>query len=80
MARIAQTTASAASAKVAADTIQVHGGIRFTWEHQAHLYLKRATTDAAPLGSAEAHRSRVAVLVLDGAEADRVPHIATGTS
>lgn len=79
-ASIAQATASAAFAKVAADTIQVHGGIGFTWEHQAHLYLKRATTDAALLGSAEAHRSRVAELVLDGAEADRVPHIATGTS
>ncbi len=77
-ASIAQATASAAFAKVAADTIQVHGGIGFTWEHQAHLYFKRATTDAALLGSAEAHRSRVAELVLDGAMAERVPRVATG--
>ncbi|MGA5543351.1 acyl-CoA dehydrogenase family protein [Mycobacterium sp. NPDC051198] len=78
-ASIAQATASAAFAKIAADTIQVHGGIGFTWEHQAHLYFKRATTDAALLGSAEAHRSRVADLVLDDAPADRVPWVATGT-
>lgn len=77
-ASIAQATASAAFAKIAADTIQVHGGIGFTWEHQAHLYFKRATTDAALLGSAEAHRSRVAELVLDDATAERAPWVATG--
>lgn len=79
-ASIAQATASAAFAKIAADTIQVHGGIGFTWEHQAHLYFKRATTDAALLGSAEAHRSRVAELVLDDIPADRVPWVATGVN
>lgn len=79
-ASIAQATASAAFAKIAADTIQVHGGIGFTWEHQAHLYFKRATTDAALLGSAEAHRSRVAELVLDDATAERVPWVATGAT
>jgi alkylation response protein AidB-like acyl-CoA dehydrogenase len=76
---IAQATASAAFARVATDTIQVHGGIGFTWEHQAHLYFKRATTDAALLGSAEQHRSRVAALVLDTAAAERVPRVADGT-
>jgi alkylation response protein AidB-like acyl-CoA dehydrogenase len=78
-ASIAQATCSAAFARVATDTIQVHGGIGFTWEHQAHLYFKRATTDAALLGSAEQHRSRVADLVLDTASADRVPLVADGT-
>jgi alkylation response protein AidB-like acyl-CoA dehydrogenase len=78
-ASIAQATASAAFARVATDTIQVHGGIGFTWEHQAHLYFKRATTDAALLGSAEQHRSRVAALVLDTAFAERVPRVADGT-
>jgi alkylation response protein AidB-like acyl-CoA dehydrogenase len=77
-ASIAQATASAALSRIAADTIQVHGGIGFTWEHQAHLYFKRATTDAALLGTAEQHRSRVAELVLDNAEADRVPRVADG--
>jgi alkylation response protein AidB-like acyl-CoA dehydrogenase len=78
-ASIAQATASAAFARVATDTIQVHGGIGFTWEHQAHLYFKRATTDAALLGSPEQHRSRVAALVLDTASAERAPRVADGT-
>ncbi|MDO0974062.1 acyl-CoA dehydrogenase family protein [Mycolicibacterium frederiksbergense] len=77
-AAIAQALASAAFSRIATDTIQVHGGIGFTWEHQAHLYFKRATTDAALLGSAEAHRNRVAELVLDTAPADRAPRVATG--
>jgi alkylation response protein AidB-like acyl-CoA dehydrogenase len=77
-ASIAQATCSAALSRIAADTIQVHGGIGFTWEHQAHLYFKRATTDAALLGSAEQHRSRIAELVLDTASGDRAPRVATG--
>lgn len=76
-ASIAQALTSAAFSRIATDTIQVHGGIGFTWEHQAHLYFKRATTDAALLGSAEAHRNRVAELVLDAAEA-KPPRVATG--
>ena len=64
---IAQAVSSAAFSRIAADTIQVHGGIGFTWEHQAHRYSKRAATDAALLGSAEHHRSRVADMVLDAA-------------
>jgi alkylation response protein AidB-like acyl-CoA dehydrogenase len=75
---IAQAVCSAALTHVATDTIQVHGGIGFTWEHQAHLYYKRAATDAALLGSAEQHRERVAAMVLDGATVDRVPWVADG--
>jgi len=77
---IAQAVCSAAFSHVATDTIQVHGGIGFTWEHQAHLYFKRATTDAALLGNAEQHRSRVAAMVLDDASADKPPRVADGTS
>ena len=75
---IAQALASAAFSRIATDTIQVHGGIGFTSEHQAHLYFKRASTDAALLGSAEAHRDRVAELVLDTAVAGKAPRVATG--
>jgi alkylation response protein AidB-like acyl-CoA dehydrogenase len=75
---IAQATASAALSHIAADTIQVHGGIGFTWEHQAHLYFKRATTDAALLGTAEQHRSRVADFVLDDASAEGGTRVADG--
>jgi alkylation response protein AidB-like acyl-CoA dehydrogenase len=77
---IAQATASAALLRIAKDTIQVLGGIGFTWEHQAHLYFKRASTDAALLGSAEQHRSRVAELVLDNASAEGAPRVAVGIS
>jgi alkylation response protein AidB-like acyl-CoA dehydrogenase len=69
-ASIAQAVCSKAAYHVAADAIQLHGGIGFTWEHQAHLYYKRAVTDAALLGSAAAHRDRIAALVLDTAEPD----------
>jgi alkylation response protein AidB-like acyl-CoA dehydrogenase len=75
---IAQATASAALSHIAADTIQVHGGIGFTWEHQAHLYFKRAATDAALLGTAEQHRSRVADLVLDDASTEGGTRVADG--
>ena len=57
----------------------MHGGIGFTWDTRAHLYFKRAATDAALLGSAEQHRDRVAGLVLDTAVADdRAVKVATG--
>jgi alkylation response protein AidB-like acyl-CoA dehydrogenase len=77
---IAQAVCSAALSHVATDTIQVHGGIGFTWEHQAHLYYKRAATDAVLLGGAEQHRDRVAAMVLDGATVDRVPWVADGSA
>jgi alkylation response protein AidB-like acyl-CoA dehydrogenase len=77
---VAQAVCSAALSHVASDTIQVHGGIGFTWEHQAHLYYKRAATDAVLLGGAEQHRDRVAAMVLDGATVDRMPWVADGTA
>jgi alkylation response protein AidB-like acyl-CoA dehydrogenase len=75
---IAQATCSAAFSRIATDAIQTLGGIGFTWEHQAHLYFKRAATDAALLGTAEQHRSRVAELVLDTATGDKPPRVADG--
>jgi alkylation response protein AidB-like acyl-CoA dehydrogenase len=64
---VAQATCSEAYQQVAQAAIQLHGGIGFTWEHPAHLYYKRAVTDAALLGSAAEHRERIAQLVLDQA-------------
>lgn len=75
---MAKATCSTAFTRIAGDTIQVHGGIGFTWEHQAHLYYKRAYTDAALLGTAEQHRARVAELVL-GVPEKNPPRVATGT-
>ena len=48
---------------VTAEAIQLHGGIGFTWEHDAHLYFRRARYDAAFLGDAAFHRERVATLL-----------------
>jgi alkylation response protein AidB-like acyl-CoA dehydrogenase len=48
---------------LAAEAIQLHGGIGFTWEHDAHLYFRRARYDAAFLGDANLHRERVATLL-----------------
>lgn len=55
---LAQAYCSDAFVFVAATNIQVHGGIGFTWEHPAHLYLRRARGDAQLLGSASWHRER----------------------
>jgi alkylation response protein AidB-like acyl-CoA dehydrogenase len=44
--------------KTAADGIRMHGGIAFTWEHPAHLYLKRARADAQLFGTPAYHRER----------------------
>jgi alkylation response protein AidB-like acyl-CoA dehydrogenase len=53
--------------RCAGDTIQVHGGIGFTWEHDAHLYWKRARADRALLGTPSAQRDRIAEMILGGA-------------
>lgn len=45
------------------EAVQLHGGIGMTWEHPAHLHLKRAKADALLLGSAESHRLALATLV-----------------
>ena len=45
---------------VAAETIQIHGGIGFTWEHDAHLYFKRAKSSELFLGDGDYHRERLA--------------------
>jgi alkylation response protein AidB-like acyl-CoA dehydrogenase len=55
---LAQAYCSDAFVFVAATNIQVHGGIGFTWEHPAHLYLRRARSDAQLLGSPPWHRER----------------------
>ncbi|MEU7818727.1 acyl-CoA dehydrogenase family protein [Pseudonocardia sp. NPDC049154] len=44
----------------AGDNVQIHGGIGFTWEHPAHLYLKRAKSSQALLGGSDEHRQLVA--------------------
>jgi alkylation response protein AidB-like acyl-CoA dehydrogenase len=45
-------------------SIQVHGGIGFTWEHDLHFFLKRGRSNAAIFGDSKWHRERVADVVL----------------
>ncbi|MGZ4734334.1 MAG: acyl-CoA dehydrogenase family protein [Acidimicrobiia bacterium] len=59
----AKTWGSDASKRVMAGALQVHGGIGFTWEHDLHLYLKRAQLDQVSFGDAVAHRERLARLL-----------------
>jgi alkylation response protein AidB-like acyl-CoA dehydrogenase len=47
----------------AAENIQVHGGIGFTWEHDAHLYFKRAKSSELFLGDGAYHRERLATRI-----------------
>ena len=59
-ASLAAAYCSAAYFQVAADTIQLHGGIGFTWEHDAHLYYKRAKTSELLFGDPTHHRAALA--------------------
>ncbi|MGV0835109.1 acyl-CoA dehydrogenase family protein [Mycolicibacterium thermoresistibile] len=54
--------------RAAHEAIQLHGGIAFTWEHEAHYYLRRALGDEALLGSARDARARIADLVGIGSD------------
>jgi len=49
---VARTHCSQAFTEVVADTVQLHGGIAITWEHDAHLFFKRAHGDAQLFGAA----------------------------
>ncbi|MFI8073785.1 acyl-CoA dehydrogenase family protein [Streptomyces sp. NPDC086033] len=46
-----------------AEYVQLHGGIGFTWEHPAHLYVRRARSSEVLFGTADQHRTRLAELV-----------------
>ncbi|GAA2417134.1 acyl-CoA dehydrogenase family protein [Actinomadura vinacea] len=62
-AALAKAYCSDAFFHVAAETIQLHGGIGFTWEHDAHLYFKRAKSSQELFGPPARHRERLAGLV-----------------
>jgi alkylation response protein AidB-like acyl-CoA dehydrogenase len=60
VASLVKAYASEAYFHVAAENIQIHGGIGFTWEHDAHLYFKRAKSSELFLGDGSYHRERLA--------------------
>ncbi|WP_257136470.1 acyl-CoA dehydrogenase family protein, partial [Streptomyces sp. st170] len=91
VAALAAATAPEAAYTCAKDALQILGGIGFTWEHDAHLHLRRAVLARQLLGPADTHRLRAARLAEAGsrreltlelpAEADRHraearPHLA----
>ncbi|GAA2499086.1 acyl-CoA dehydrogenase family protein [Streptomyces gobitricini] len=60
---VAQAYCSRVAVHAAEECVQLHGGIGMTWEHPAHLYLKRAKSDQIALGSAGQHQRTLADLV-----------------
>jgi alkylation response protein AidB-like acyl-CoA dehydrogenase len=63
LAPLLKAYASEVYSHVAGENIQIHGGIGFTWEHDAHLYLKRAKASELFLGDASYHRDRLATRI-----------------
>ncbi len=59
-AALAKSTCGDAFARAAAECVQIHGGIGFTWEHDAQLYYKRAKVSDALLGDAALQRAELA--------------------
>ncbi|SEG38545.1 Acyl-CoA dehydrogenase [Nonomuraea solani] len=62
-AALAQAYVGRACFEVARDHLLLHGGIGFTWEHDAHLFYKRAKADEVLLGPPRIHRARLAQLL-----------------
>jgi alkylation response protein AidB-like acyl-CoA dehydrogenase len=62
-ASMAKAAAGACQRRVAKEAIQIHGGTGFTWECDVQLFVKRAKTGEALLGSAAEHRARIALLL-----------------
>ncbi|MEU7019216.1 acyl-CoA dehydrogenase family protein [Streptomyces sp. NPDC046203] len=60
---VAQTYCARTAVRAAEECVQLHGGIGMTWEHPAHLALKRAKSDQTALGSAGRHQDVLAALV-----------------
>lgn len=58
-ANIAKAAANDAYMKSAADAIQIHGGIGFTWDNDTHLWFKRAKSSQVLLGTSEIHRDQL---------------------
>ncbi|HEY2520764.1 MAG TPA: acyl-CoA dehydrogenase family protein [Streptosporangiaceae bacterium] len=59
---LAKSTCGDVAVHAAEECVQMHGGIGFTWEHPAHLYLKRAKADSIGFGTSDQHRATLASL------------------
>ena len=63
---MAKAAAGEAVKRAAKDGIQIHGGIGFTWEHDLHLFIRRAYGAEAFLGTTGWHHDRLAELLVQG--------------
>lgn len=63
-ASIAKAWCNEAAFENAAEALQMHGGVGFTWEYDIHLYFKRAKASQALLGNSDRHRESIANLLL----------------
>jgi hypothetical protein len=61
---VAKAAAGEAARRILKDGAQIHGGIGYTWEHDLHLFLRRATADEYILGTTGWHLDRLADLVI----------------
>ena len=61
---VAKAAAGEAAKRAAKDGIQIHGGVGFTWEHDLHLFLRRAFATEAFLGTTGWHHDRLADLLI----------------
>lgn len=62
-ASVAKMACSEALLQAAFDNMRIHGGIGFTWEHDAHLYMRRAKASQLMFGSPDMHAQRLANLI-----------------
>ncbi len=62
-ASVAKLACSEALLQAALDNMRIHGGIGFTWEHDAHLFVRRAKASQLIYGSPDSHAQRLAMLV-----------------
>lgn len=69
LASIALAQAAETYAVVATETVHLHGGVGFTWEHDAQLFFRRAKSLQVLFGDAALHLERVAVDLIDGGDA-----------
>ena len=63
-AHVAKAAAGEAAKRAAKDGVQIHGGIGFTWEHDLHLFVRRAYGSEALLGTTGWHHDRLAELLI----------------
>ena len=72
---VAKSIAGAAGSDVASQALQIHGGIGFTWEHDLHLFLRRAKINELLLGSPSWHEERLTALLESTSLIDLGPSI-----